>query len=485
MNQVAVEALYSATYVENYLDSVENLPDDAQKYFSRIRELDIQYRSELDIISLNLDHPTNQSHCFPSPDYLRDADTFYEQWSNCPTSELETANAAKRSRAMSRMQQSLMAARELGDEKMQLAQGLQELIDHKTRQLDHDFKNLDYGQDELMQGDMAKDAYHFSNIASPVPNSPSATSNNHHSYGSASHVFLSSLAANGGGSAALVGGGNGERHSSSNSSHNGSSAGANGGGGGYGGGNTGGGSGSGKRARRVRTDAGDMGSSDSNLENNGKGQSSSYGNSSLNMSSGGGAGGSQQQHQVNRKGQQQSSAAVNASGKKKKRKTRVQGGSGAGMGASSSSTGSGMGSNVGGVGNSSGGNGNNNNNNNMSGINTSALNNNSTSANNSLASLHAAGRDMREDTPPQEDTIDPDEPTYCLCDQISFGEMILCDNDLCPIEWFHFSCVSLISKPKGKWYCPNCRGDRPNIMKNKAQFLKELERYNKEREEKT
>lgn len=49
MNQVAVEALYSATYVENYLDSVENLPDDAQKYFSRIRELDIQYRSESSI----------------------------------------------------------------------------------------------------------------------------------------------------------------------------------------------------------------------------------------------------------------------------------------------------------------------------------------------------------------------------------------------------------------------------------------------------
>ena len=46
MNQVAVEALYSATYVENYLDSVENLPDDAQKFLSRIRELDIQYRSK-------------------------------------------------------------------------------------------------------------------------------------------------------------------------------------------------------------------------------------------------------------------------------------------------------------------------------------------------------------------------------------------------------------------------------------------------------
>ena len=94
----------------------------------------------------------------------------------------------------------------------------------------------------------------------------------------------------------------------------------------------------------------------------------------------------------------------------------------------------------------------------------------------------------REDTPPpQEDdlAIDPDEPTYCLCDQISYGEMILCDNDLCPIEWFHFSCVSLSTKPKGKWYCPKCRGDRPNVMKPKAQFLKELALYNKEKEEKS
>lgn len=67
----------------------------------------------------------------------------------------------------------------------------------------------------------------------------------------------------------------------------------------------------------------------------------------------------------------------------------------------------------------------------------------------------------REETPPPPEddlAIDPDEPTYCLCDQISYGEMILCDNDLCPIEWFHFSCVSLSTKPKGRWFCPKCRG---------------------------
>lgn len=80
--------------------------------------------------------------------------------------------------------------------------------------------------------------------------------------------------------------------------------------------------------------------------------------------------------------------------------------------------------------------------------------------------------------------VNPDEPTYCVCDQISYGEMICCDNDLCPIEWFHFSCVLLSTKPKGKWFCPRCRGDRSNIMKPKAQFLKDLERYNKEKEDK-
>ncbi|KAI5629820.1 inhibitor of growth protein 1 [Silurus asotus] len=71
--------------------------------------------------------------------------------------------------------------------------------------------------------------------------------------------------------------------------------------------------------------------------------------------------------------------------------------------------------------------------------------------------------------------IDPNEPTYCLCEQVSYGEMICCDNDKCPIEWFHFSCVDLHHKPKGKWYCPKCRGDNEKTMD------KTLERAKKER----
>ncbi|GAB4824018.1 hypothetical protein N2152v2_011064 [Parachlorella kessleri] len=53
----------------------------------------------------------------------------------------------------------------------------------------------------------------------------------------------------------------------------------------------------------------------------------------------------------------------------------------------------------------------------------------------------------------------PDEPTYCHCNRISFGEMIGCDNDDCSVEWFHLACVCLTpdTKPKGKWYCKDCR----------------------------
>lgn len=53
-----------------------------------------------------------------------------------------------------------------------------------------------------------------------------------------------------------------------------------------------------------------------------------------------------------------------------------------------------------------------------------------------------------------------DEPTYCLCSQLSYGSMILCDSKVCEIKWFHFNCVNLTTKPKGKWFCPNCRDNR-------------------------
>lgn len=47
LNQAAVEALCSATYLENYLDCMENLPDDLQRVVSQLRELDSQTHGEV------------------------------------------------------------------------------------------------------------------------------------------------------------------------------------------------------------------------------------------------------------------------------------------------------------------------------------------------------------------------------------------------------------------------------------------------------
>jgi inhibitor of growth protein 3 len=56
----------------------------------------------------------------------------------------------------------------------------------------------------------------------------------------------------------------------------------------------------------------------------------------------------------------------------------------------------------------------------------------------------------------EEADADPNEPTYCICNRVSFGEMIACDNDDCAREWFHYTCVGLTGPVKGKWFCPEC-----------------------------
>ncbi|KAK9307170.1 hypothetical protein QLX08_002355 [Tetragonisca angustula] len=304
LNQAVVEALYSATYIENYLDCVENLPNDLQRHVSRLRELDATCQT-----------------------YLREVDQQQDALRN------DTDLTIKR-RALLRVQQALIAAQEIGDEKLQIVQQVQDLIENKSRQLDLDYRNLDFGKEQESSESVRETNANVNSNSSGNAN-------------------------------------NSERQP--------------------------------KRARRTRTETIVESSNTMDMIVMTETRSNSLSNAS--------------------NGNQKKTTTANT-GKKKKRKSR-QG---------------------------------------------------------NQQNQH------REDTPPPPEddlAIDPDEPTYCLCDQISYGEMILCDNDLCPIEWFHFSCVSLSTKPKGKWFCPKCRGDRPNVMKPKAQFLKELERYNKEKEEKS
>ncbi|XP_015589930.1 inhibitor of growth protein 1 [Cephus cinctus] len=304
LNQAVVDALYSATYIENYLDCVENLPNDLQRKVSRLRELDASCQT-----------------------YLREVDQQQEVLRG-------DTDVSTRRKALLRIQQALIAAQEIGDEKLQIVSQVHELIENKCRQLDLDYRNLDFGKEQ----------------ESTEPARESNANVNTNTTGNTSVT---------------------ERQP--------------------------------KRARRTRTET--------LVE-------SAHAMDMIVMTE------TRSATLSNANNCNQKKAAATNTGKKKKRKAR-QG---------------------------------------------------------------TQQNQHREDTPPPPEddlTIDPDEPTYCLCDQISYGEMILCDNDLCPIEWFHFSCVSLSTKPKGKWFCPKCRGDRPNIMKPKAQFLKELERYNKEKEEKS
>uniref|UniRef100_A0A0B7JT29 Chromatin modification-related protein n=1 Tax=Bionectria ochroleuca TaxID=29856 RepID=A0A0B7JT29_BIOOC len=55
--------------------------------------------------------------------------------------------------------------------------------------------------------------------------------------------------------------------------------------------------------------------------------------------------------------------------------------------------------------------------------------------------------------------FDADEPTYCYCNGVSYGEMVACDSDECTREWFHLACVGLKVAPgeKSKWYCEDCK----------------------------
>lgn len=82
-----------------------------------------------------------------------------------------------------------------------------------------------------------------------------------------------------------------------------------------------------------------------------------------------------------------------------------------------------------------------------------------------------------EEEPEAVDDIDPDEPRYCICDDVSYGPMISCDNNVsvygvglldivfnriqCDKEWFHMPCMNMteadIPSRRSKWYCPDCR----------------------------
>lgn len=53
----------------------------------------------------------------------------------------------------------------------------------------------------------------------------------------------------------------------------------------------------------------------------------------------------------------------------------------------------------------------------------------------------------------EDDEENNDSALYCFCQQVSYGDMVACDNEDCRYEWFHYGCVGLKSPPSGVWYC--------------------------------
>ncbi|EXJ83642.1 hypothetical protein A1O1_07266 [Capronia coronata CBS 617.96] len=64
-----------------------------------------------------------------------------------------------------------------------------------------------------------------------------------------------------------------------------------------------------------------------------------------------------------------------------------------------------------------------------------------------------------------EDEEGEDDKRYCFCNQRSYGEMVACENDDCPYQWFHTGCLNMKKVPDEDedWYCPTCR-EKPEII---------------------
>lgn len=66
------------------------------------------------------------------------------------------------------------------------------------------------------------------------------------------------------------------------------------------------------------------------------------------------------------------------------------------------------------------------------------------------------GADGDEDMADGDEDEGGDDKKYCICQSVSYGDMVACDNESCPYEWFHWTCVGLKSEPEGTWICPVC-----------------------------
>ena len=84
----------------------------------------------------------------------------------------------------------------------------------------------------------------------------------------------------------------------------------------------------------------------------------------------------------------------------------------------------------------------------------------------------SAAENQADDESDLDDAVNGEEELYCVCNGVSYGEMVGCDGKDCPTEWFHLECVGLDKAPgkNTKWYCDDCkeklRGRNGSISRN-------------------
>ncbi|CAO4372264.1 unnamed protein product [Caenorhabditis nigoni] len=68
--------------------------------------------------------------------------------------------------------------------------------------------------------------------------------------------------------------------------------------------------------------------------------------------------------------------------------------------------------------------------------------------------------DVKEENEENEEEEEEQEKHYCWCQLEKEDQMVECENKRCPLEWFHFSCMEMVTAPVGDWYCSiECRND--------------------------
>jgi hypothetical protein len=73
-----------------------------------------------------------------------------------------------------------------------------------------------------------------------------------------------------------------------------------------------------------------------------------------------------------------------------------------------------------------------------------------------------------EEVEGEDDEEEENEPRYCYCNEVSYGEMVACDNENCQRQWFHLRCAGLREAPTtAKWYCDDCKANMKESRKSR------------------